>query len=59
MNCSADGNFLSIQLFLRRQILGNHGDDASFARILECKTAKLPIKYLGVPLGAKYEDKKN
>lgn len=38
--------------------IGNKGDEKSIARVLGCKTAKFSIKYLGIPLGAKYKDKK-
>lgn len=33
------------------------GDENSLDRILGCRTAQLPIKYLGTPLGARYKDK--
>lgn len=39
--------------------LGTVGNGQTLARVLNCKIAQLPIKYLGVPLGARYEDRKS
>lgn len=36
--------------------IGNRREEASLARILGCKVTNLPIKYLGLPFGAKYKD---
>lgn len=37
--------------------MGSVGDDSSLAKILGCRTSQLPIKYLGMPLGARYKNK--
>lgn len=36
--------------------IGGNGDAGMFASVLGCKAINLPIKYLGIPLGAKYKD---
>jgi hypothetical protein len=36
--------------------VGEVGDVEELANILECGVASLPLKYLGLPLGAKYKD---
>jgi hypothetical protein len=36
--------------------IGEVGDVGELASILGCGVASLPIKYLGLPLGAKYKD---
>lgn len=36
--------------------IGNEGNEQTLAQVLNCKTANLPIKYLGMPLGACYKD---
>lgn len=36
--------------------IGHDGKADDLARVLECKMANLPIKYLGMPLGAKHKD---
>lgn len=35
---------------------GNTSNENHLASIMGCKTAKLPIIYLGIPLGSKYKD---
>lgn len=36
--------------------LGDESDAESLVRVLRCKAAKLPIKYLGLLLGANYKE---
>lgn len=36
--------------------IGKAGVGSSLARVMRCKSAQLPIKYLGLPLGTKYKD---
>lgn len=35
--------------------VGDAGNGRLFAAVLECQEVSLPIKYLGLPLGAKYK----
>lgn len=37
-------------------VLGNINSGDSLVQVLGCKRSQLPISYLGVPLGAKYND---
>lgn len=36
--------------------IGGNGAAGSFATIMGCKEVKFPLKYLSIPLGAKYKD---
>ncbi|XP_021888529.1 uncharacterized protein LOC110807660 [Carica papaya] len=36
---------------------GGEGDGSNYAKVLGCKLVMFPLKYLGVPLGAKFKDK--
>lgn len=36
--------------------IGDRSDEKTLAGVLGCGMATLPIKYLGLPLGAKYKD---
>lgn len=36
--------------------IGDKRDETSLAIVLDCKVSNLPIKYLGLPLRAKYKD---
>lgn len=36
---------------------GNNGDSSLFAKVLGCKAVNFPLKYLGIPLRAKYKEK--
>lgn len=47
---------LNINLFKFELVkLGNRGDGNRLAEVFGCKSVQLPINYLGVPLGAKFE----
>lgn len=51
---------LSITLSKSEMVkLGDRSDEARLASLLDCKSVRLPIKYLGVPLEAKYKDLKS
>lgn len=36
--------------------IGRNGDANLLTRVLRCKAIKFPVKYLGIPLGAKYKN---
>lgn len=51
---------LSINLSKLEMIrLGDRSDEARLTGVLGCKSVRLPIKYLGLPLGAKFKDLKS
>lgn len=37
---------------------GDRRDDERLAELLGCRSVKLPIKYLGIPLGSKYREER-